>query len=194
MLITPLLIREEWRTLSGRVVTRRTEFSRNRESRREEMNGLRQAVRRLDQSSTNDFSLPSASSHCVDTRSRYCLTFSIGSRLNLNRHLRPWRTLRTTPAISNTRRCLVIACRVRVEPSVSCAIDCGSPPQSFRMRESLLSSPKAEKTEACARCAAFMLLRFLADMAFNVFHLLRPPAVVPSKRFQAAVAGDVFKA
>src|SRR6202041_1244031 len=134
---------------------------------------------RYGHSSTNGFSLPRASSHCADTWPRYCLTSSRDPRFNLNRHLRPSRILRTTPAVSKTRRCLVIAWRVRVEPSVSSAIDCGRPRQSFSTSVSRFSSPKAEKMDACALCASVIFLRILADMAFNVLHLLRPTAIVP---------------
>ena len=71
------------------------------------------------QSPTKDFSLDNACSHCSETKSRYCWILSIGCGSNSNRLSRPLRTLCTIPALSNTRRCLVIACRVSLEPCVS---------------------------------------------------------------------------
>jgi len=71
------------------------------------------------QRSTNDFNLESARSHSSETKSRYSLIPSIACGLNSNRLSRPVRTLCKISALSNTRRCLVIAWRVSLEPSLS---------------------------------------------------------------------------
>jgi hypothetical protein len=106
------------------------------------------------QSSTNDFSLANAWSHCSETRSRYVLICSIGSTSNSNRLSRPARVLRTTPALSSTRRCLVIACRERFD---SLALRAATKPSA-----SLLAKLKQHKVEIVAllrqeECSAWPL-------------------------------------
>jgi hypothetical protein len=64
------------------------------------------------------------------TRPRHSLSRSIGRGSNSNQPSHPERTPSTIPAPSSTRRCLAIACRVNVEPSlnwqsnVAAAADC----------------------------------------------------------------------
>src|ERR1700733_8508418 len=101
--------------------------------------------------------------------------------------------LRTIPAFSSTRRCLVIAWRVTFEPSASCEIDRRSPAQSLASSDNLVSSPRAAKTGACARCAATRLPA-LPDMALDVLHLLGPAPIVHAEGFRAPAARDLVEA
>ena len=58
---------------------------------------------------------------------------------------RPERAQRTRPACSRTRRCLVMAWRVRLEPSESWAMERGWASESLVTRASRVSSPRAAK-------------------------------------------------
>lgn len=89
------------------------------------------------QFSTNALRRDSARSHCSETRFRCCLISSIGSGSSSKRLSRPARTQRTIPARSRTRRCLVIACRVSLEPSVRREIECRFPRQSFATNDTV---------------------------------------------------------
>src|ERR1035438_3156067 len=155
---------------------------------------IRPSVEGPRHSSTNDFSRDKAWSHCSETKSRYCLIPSSGCGSNSNRRSRPLRTLRTIPTLSNTRRCLVIACRVSLEPRVSWEIEQGRPPQSFATSASRVSSPSAANTGARVCRLAAMRLRLFCDMLLDVLHLLCPTAVVHAECFVATVAGDFVKA
>ena len=73
---------------------------------------------------------------------------SIGVGSNSNKLSRPAWTLCTIPTLSRTRRCLVIACRVSLEPLVNWEIERGCPPESFVTKASRVSSPNAAKTGA----------------------------------------------
>src|SRR5579884_4528968 len=75
------------------------------------------------QLSTNDFRRASAWSHWAETESRYLRRSWIGRGSSSKRRSRPARTWRTSPAPSSTRRCFVIAWRVRREPEVSSEIE-----------------------------------------------------------------------
>jgi len=148
---------------------------------------------RASQSSTNDFNLANAWSHCSETISRYCLISCIGSGSNSNRCSRPARTPCTIPARCNTRRCLVIACRVSFEPTVNSEIECGCPLHNFAISNSRVSSPKAAKIAARPRSAAVTLLWLLCDMALDVLHLLCPASIVHAKRFHASAGGNLIE-
>src|SRR5262249_9442671 len=89
----------------------------------------------------------------------------------------------TTPAPSSTRRCLVIACRVRLEPPASWEIDCHCPPESLPRSDNRVSSPKAAKTTA--RPSRPRRLARTADMAFDVLHLLGPAALIHPECLEA---------
>src|SRR5208282_5077540 len=102
--------------------------------------------------------------------------------------------LRTIPTRSSTRRCLVMACRVSVDPLVSCEMEQGCPSMSFATKASRVSSPSAANTSAWVFCLVDLLLRRLCDIFLDVLHLLGPAALVPSERFEAAVAGEFVKA
>ena len=143
--------------------------------------------------STNAFNLDNASSHCAETRSRYSLISLIGSGLNLNRLSRPARMLCTIPTRSSTRRCLVIACRVSLEPSVSSEMEDGCPRQSFATNNRRVSSPNAAKTGARVWRRA-MRLRLAGDIALDVFHLSFPPTLVHAECLEAAVGGNFTEA
>jgi len=129
-------------------------------------------------------------SHCAETDSRYSARPRIGSGSNSKRRSRPAGALRTIPARSSTRRCLVIACLVSFESSASCVMEHGCPEQSVATSFSLVRSPRAANTRARALGLAKMRLWLLCDMGFNVLHLLRPSAYVPTIRFVANVGGQ----
>src|SRR2546423_14027967 len=120
----------------------------------------------------------------------------MGRGSNSNKLWRPVRRLCTIPARSNTRRCLVIACRVSFEPSVSWAMEAGFPRESLATNDNLVLSPNAAKTEAgtCACRRAATLLLFLGDMAGDVFDLRGPTPIVHAKSFRPATGGDLVKA
>ena len=96
------------------------------------------------------------------------------------------RTLCTIPALSSTRKCFVIACRVSFEPDVNCDIDCDRPLQSFATSCNLVLSPNAAKTGACARHTSASVLA-LGDIALYVLHLLCPATFVFAERFQTSM-------
>jgi hypothetical protein len=62
--------------------------------------------------------------------------------------------LRTTPVFSSTRRCLVIAWLVNLEPPANCVIERRCPPQSLATSDNRVSSPSAAKLGVCALRAA----------------------------------------
>jgi Protein of unknown function (DUF1194) len=66
-----------------------------------------------------------ASSHWRPTSSSQALASAIGSGLSAKRVSRPARTLDTSPADSSTRRCLLTAWRVRVDPLESWVSESG---------------------------------------------------------------------
>src|SRR5262249_40343291 len=117
-----------------------------------------------------------------------------------NRFSRPLRTLRTTPAPSNTRRCLVTAWRVRSVPSVRREIDCGSPALSRASTDSRVASPSAANTNARAFSALARappedaLSRRLPDMLFDILHLHSPAGVVHAQCLVAAFCRDSVEA
>src|SRR5215469_102383 len=145
------------------------------------------------QSSMNDFSLVSARSHCSETKSMYSLISSSGVGSNSNKLSRPAWTLCTIPTLSKTRRCLVIACRVSLEPLVSCVIEQGCPPESFATKASRVSSPNAAKTGACALPLEARLLRCFCNISLDVLHLFCPAALIPAEGFKTNVAGDIVE-
>src|SRR3979411_3288479 len=144
-------------------------------------------------SSTNDFSRASASSHCRDTLSRYLRASSIGFGSSSNRLSRPARMLRTMPASSKTRRCLLTAWRDNLVTAVRREIDCGAPWLSLARTDNRVSSPSAAKTDARARSAARPLGR-LSEMPGDVVHLLAPAAFVHPKGLVAARAWNLVEA
>src|SRR4051794_7635944 len=97
------------------------------------------------------------------------------------------------PAASSTRRCLVIAWRVRAEPSASREIDCGGPLDRFPISASRVSSPSAANTEA-RRVSAVPRSARAADMALDIDHLLGPAPLVHPKGFDAPVLGNGIEA
>src|SRR5689334_21360562 len=104
----------------------------------------------------------------------------MGSGSSLNRLSRPARRLCTRPTACKTRKCLVMACRVSFEPSVSWAMEQGVPCDSFATSDSRVSSPNAANTGAC------FLLRVLCDIPLNVLHLLRPTTFVFAESLEPA--------
>src|SRR5262245_55104401 len=76
------------------------------------------------------------------------------------------------PAPSSTRRCLLIACRVRREPCASCEIERGDPATSVVTRPRRVASPSAANTAARPSSSAAL------DMGSNVLHLLAPSPVI----------------
>src|SRR5205807_329211 len=113
-------------------------------------------------------------SHCCERRSRKrCASFR-RSTSSSKTFSRPCHALRTRPASSRTRRCLVIACRVTRAPCVSPAIE--SRPRSPRRltMRSRVSSPSAAKT------------RSGRNVFLDQLHLLGPPALVRREGLGAA--------
>src|SRR5215467_426034 len=141
----------------------------------------------------HDFSLASARSHCLETKSRYSLMSSIGVGSNSNKLSRPAWALCTIPTFSRTRRCLVIACRVSFEPLVNWEIDRGCPLESFATKASRVSSPNAAKAGACAFPLAVSLLRCFCNISLDVLHLFSPTALIPAEGFKTKVAGDIVE-
>src|SRR5579859_5009853 len=103
----------------------------------------------------------------------------------------------TTPASSSTRRCLVIAWRVSVEPSASREIDCGGPLASLPTSDSRVPSPSAAKTDArCSKSVPRSGRGFcmLLQMACDVRHLLGPPTLVHAEGIEPPVFGKGVEA
>src|SRR5579859_878560 len=96
---------------------------------------------------------------------------------------------RTTPAPSSTRRCLVMAWRVRGEPSASLEIDWGGPLASLPTSDSRVPSPSAAKSEARSSGVARRSARAL-DMALDVRHLLGPAPLVHAEGLDPALRGQ----
>src|SRR5262249_41297187 len=80
--------------------------------------------------------------------------------------------LATMPASSSTRRCLLIACRVRCEPCANCEIERGDPATSVATRPRRVASPRAAKTAARPSTSAAL------DMGCDVRPLLAPAPLV----------------
>ena len=70
----------------------------------------------------------------------------------------------------------------------------GSPLESFAMSDKRVSSPKAAKTIACACRLEATVLRRLRDIVRDILHLLRPAAIIHTKRFCPPVAGNLVEA
>src|SRR5262249_2349310 len=110
-----------------------------------------------------------------------------------NRLSRPARTLRTTPAASSTRRCLVTAWRVNRVPAVRRTIDCGVPRLSRSRTESRVASPSAANISARAFNAVETLAR-MNKMFRDIGHLDSPAALVHAERFIAPMGGQFAEA
>src|SRR5262249_23541 len=124
---------------------------------------------------------------------RYTLISAIGVGSNSNKLSRPAWALCTIPTLSKTRRCLVIACRVSLEPLVNCEMEQGCPPESLATKARRVSSPNAAKTGACALSLADRLLRCFCDISLDVLHLFSPTALIAAKGFKTKVARNVVK-
>src|SRR5579871_1881796 len=129
---------------------------------------------------------------------------------------RPERSLRTRPARSSARRCLVTACRDTLDPSVSRTIDCGPPSQSRTTICRRVASPSAANSGAASasRIAAALRRRLdalppitlppsspapdLARLLFEVFadelRLFLPAALVGRERLGASLERDPVEA
>src|SRR6185295_12319909 len=92
------------------------------------------------------------------------------------------------PACSRTRKCLLIACRVRAEPCASSEIDRDDPPTNVPTRARRVASPRAAKIEA--RSSSSLRL----DMVGDVLDLLAPARFVHAVCLEAALLGDGGKA
>src|SRR5262245_56448719 len=117
----------------------------------------------------------------------------MGRGSSANSTSRPARVPRTTPASSSTRRCLVTAWRVNWVPSVSLAMDCGSPLSSFDNTARRVSSPRAANTLARTLSALSRLGR-LSDMALDVLDLLCPAALIHAEGLVATVDRNFVEA
>src|SRR5215813_6306710 len=104
---------------------------------------------------------------------------------------RPWVALRTKPAFSITRRCLVMACRVIGNLAVSLEIESGPSPERRETRRSRVSSPSAAKTAADSVSSAFALaLRSLAKIRLDQLDHDRPALVVRCECLRPAFERD----
>src|SRR5262245_19996569 len=92
------------------------------------------------------------------------------------------------PAPSSTRRCLLIACRVRCEPCANCEIERGDPATSVATRARRVASPRAAKTAARPSSSAAL------DMGCDVRHLLAPAPLIHAVGLKAAVLGNGIEA
>src|SRR5579885_1225087 len=92
------------------------------------------------------------------------------------------------PTFSSTRRCLVMAWRVRRDPRERAAMEQGSPALSRATSARRVASPSAAKT------GAWDVLCLRGDMALDMVHLLRPAALVHAKGLGAARGGDLVEA
>src|SRR5277367_6960572 len=105
--------------------------------------------------------------------------------------------LRTIPTFCNTRRCLVMAWRVSLEPRVSCEMEYGWPLESLATSVRRVSSPSAAKTGARSLWRALPALKLflrLCDIFLDVLHLFCPTAIVLAERFGAASGGNLVEA
>src|SRR5436305_1303720 len=99
---------------------------------------------------------------------------------------RPRALLRTRPASSITRRCLVTACRVIGSPPASLEIDSGPPSQRRETRRRRVSSPSAAKIEAeLASSACFARVSVLRKILLDEGDDLAPALFVRGERFRA---------
>ena len=144
--------------------------------------------------STSAFNRPSVSSHCAEIISRCCRRSSNRFRSNCQTLCRPWAKPRTKPALSITRRCLVMACRVIGSPTVSFAIDSGPSPARRDTSRSRVSSPSAAKTNADSPRSGFVLaLRSLGKVPLDQRRDDRPAFVVRGKCARAPLDRDVVE-
>src|SRR5690242_17955339 len=97
------------------------------------------------------------------------------------------------PAVSRTRRCLLIACRVTREPCVSSEIEHGRPAARRAIKARRVSSPRAKNTEAWARLCERKLLRDFRDIVLDVLHLLGPSPFVAAEGFESEIAGKLIE-
>src|SRR4051812_45427960 len=118
---------------------------------------------------------------------------SIGFGSSAYRFSRPARTLRTTPAASSTRRCLVTAWRVSRVPAVRRTIDCGVPRLKRSSTESRVASPSAAKISARDFNAVDALAR-MGEILRDIDHLDGPTALVHAERFVTATCGQFVEA
>src|SRR5690606_16534457 len=156
------------------------------------------------QRSTNAFSRPRASSHWLDTSARYSCRPVMAFGFSANRLSRPSRRLRTTPASSSTRRCLLIAWRLRALSRPSSVIERCARSPSLPTSDRRVGAPSAANTTAAAGARRDQRDRALRrrawldraspDMALDVLHLLGPAAVVHAEGLVAAVRGDAVEA
>src|SRR5690606_3326999 len=152
------------------------------------------------QRSTNAFSRPRASSHWLDTSARYSWRPTMAPGFSAYRLSRPRRRLRTTPASSSTRRCLLIAWRLRTLSRPSSVIERCARSPSLPTSARRVGSPSAANTTAApgarrdqrdrARRFRASLDRASLDMALDVLQLLCPAAGVHAEGLVAAVRGD----
>lgn len=100
----------------------------------------------------------------------------------------PLRVLSTMPASSKTRRCLVIAWRLSVVPSVSRTIGRGPSCDRREMTFKRVSSPRAAKRGAGVR--AGRLRGMDGEILLDEFSLMLPAAIIGSEGLGAPRGGD----
>jgi hypothetical protein len=87
----------------------------------------------------------------------------------------------------------VIACRVTLDPLVSCEMENRCPFLSRASSDNLVWSPKAAKTMACFCSLMADGLGLLRDIRLYVLQLLCPSALVFAERFKAAVSRNFIE-
>src|SRR5579862_9139412 len=100
---------------------------------------------------------------------------------------RPCLLLRTRPALCMTLRCLVMACRVTLEPVANRVMDMGPSSQSRSTRRKRVWSPSAAKMGAAS-------LLSLGKVCLDQRHLYGPALLIARECLGAARERDLVEA
>src|SRR5262249_33807993 len=107
---------------------------------------------------------------------------------------RPCLELRTRPAFSINRRCLVMAWRVTCEPSVRFVMDSGPAPQRRATSRKRVSSPKAANIGADVGFRRTRGLRGLRKVLLDHLDHHVPTGFVCRERFRTSREWNLIKA
>ena len=103
---------------------------------------------------------------------------------------RPRRQSRTRPALASACRCLVIAWRVTLAPSLSLAIDKGPSTQSRATTVSRVGSPRAANTGAASANLDLVALQASETWRWMLHVCFGPSLIVHTQRLVAASPRD----